>query len=1407
MPEQSPLSVGRASSDGPDLLSVVQVDQWGRWQRGDRRAVEDYLRDAPQLGDNAEAVLGLIVSELLLRRQHGESPPAEEYCRRFPAYAAELRHVLEAQQSLCTGARAEHDRWQTRLSLGPVRSVAASEPSGLASVPAPPSTRPPGPEQHLTAGRDVPQALLVPGHDLLQELGRGGMGVVYLAYDRQRRETVALKTMRQADPAALYHFKQEFRALAGVTHPNLVALYELLSDGNHWCFTMEYVVGVNFLGAVRTEAPTEGEATPPTVAPGQAVPPDAPAVRAFPPRQAGFHAGRLRDCLQQLVAGVAALHAAGKLHRDVKPSNVLVSRHGRVVLLDFGLVAEMDATARLYANPGQQVVGTVAYMAPEQAAGLPVSPASDWYSVGVMLYEALTGQLPFTGPPWQVALDKQRREPPPPQALATEIPEDLADLCVALLRRDPRERPSGEEVLRRLSSDAPTRARELLAEGARVPSGLLIGRQQHLGALREAFDIVKQGRAVTVCLRGLSGMGKSTLVQFFLDALAERDEALIFRGRCYEQESVPFKALDSLMDAVCQYLGRLPRRQVLGLLPEDAPSLARLFPVLEGLTALTDKSQRVLQIPDLQELRRRGFAALRELLARLGKSRPLVLALDDLQWGDLDSAALLDSVLRPPEAPALLLLASYRAEDVARSPFLRSFLSPTAGERTLPERRELAVEALAPAEAASLAEALLGQEGAGTGRAEVIGRESAGSPLFIAELVRSLESGASAEAAAGTISLEKVLRARVNRLSAEARRLLEVVAVFGQPLRQESAFQAAGLESAARAALVALRAAGLLRSTGLADEHLVETSHDRIRETVAAYLPEGERRHHHRCLAETLEAEGDADDEVLAVHWQGAGETNKAGRYYATAAEQAAAALAFDRAAKLYRLALELSCLSGPEAASLRVHLADALANAGRGAEAAREYLAGAEGSDKTQLLALRQRAAMQFLIGGHMDAGLDVLRSVLSAVGLRIPETPRRALWSLLWQRLLLRIRGLRFRARKARDIPADELARIDVCWTGGIGLGLIDPIRAFAFQARHLRLALRAGDPARVSRALAIESFFVSDAGAANPRRAILLLQEAEGVARGIGDPYGLALVSLCRGNTAYLQGRFKEGHALTDQAVAAFRETCTGVAWEIDTGHTFSLWCLLFLGEVAEMRRRRTTLLREAQDRGDLYAATHLGTYIMAYVRLADDGPEGARQELEQTMARWSQQGFHVQHHNAFLARAHIEVYDGRGTAGWNEVLRTAAAYKSSLLLRVEQCRVDVLQTRARCALAAAQRVADARPLLRAAEQDARRLGREKAAWSRALSSLTLGCVAGARKDPDTAVRHLQEAVAQLDAVDMQLFAAAARRRLGQLLGGDEGCSLVTQADAWMRAQGIVKPSRMAAMLAPGFPGEGV
>ena len=259
----------------------------------------------------------------------------------------------------------------------------------------------------LSSPRIAPSPPSIPGYQVLGQLGRGGMGLVYEVLDVERGVRLALKAMHSFGGAAdVLRFKAEFRALRDLHHPNLVTLGELLEHEGKFFLTMERVLGEDFVRYVRGDPSEQHDDTEvsrdttwrapradPTLRDRIAALPDTTALP--PPSEPvapSFDEARLRASLRQLAAGLLALHDAGKVHRDVKPSNILVTSEGHVKLLDFGVVAELARDPE-----PDEVVGTIRYMAPEQALGVAPTPAADWYSVGVVLFQALTGKLPFEG--------------------------------------------------------------------------------------------------------------------------------------------------------------------------------------------------------------------------------------------------------------------------------------------------------------------------------------------------------------------------------------------------------------------------------------------------------------------------------------------------------------------------------------------------------------------------------------------------------------------------------------------------------------------------------------------------------------------------------------------------------------------------------------------------------------------------------------------------------------------------------------------------------------------------------------------------------------------------------------------------------------------------------------------------
>lgn len=1223
------------------------------------------------------------------------------------------------------------------------------------------------------------------------------MGVVYAAIDTANGSAVALKSLPRADPAALYRFKQEFRSLADISHPNLATLFELLAIDDGWWLAMELVDGLDFISHIRGHH--SETATTPSVSSADTETSD-PSVHLIPasgePRQHestgavaidADQVRRLRSSLSQLASALDALHASDTLHRDIKPSNVLVDRSGRTVLLDFGLATAI-AESR---DVDTQILGTLAYMAPEQAAGGKLTSAADWYAVGVMLYQALSGLLPFSGSSFEVIEQKRNYDVPSLTDRNPDLPADLVALCVDLLQPDPARRPSGREILSRLGvADAAERGRD----------ELFLGRGQQLDTFEQLFARVRGGSAAAAFVHGRSGAGKSHLIRRFLGEIRQAPDAVILDGRCYEDESVPYKAVDSLIDSLARYLNRLAGSERAILAPRDSAALIKVFPVLRQVQELAAGSRQDVDVPDQQELRRRAFRGLRELLARLGDRRPLVLFVDDLQWGDADSAVLLGDLLSPPDPPVLLLVCAYRSEYADKSVCVRA-LREVYLTRAVPAA-DVSVEPLAADESIALAAALLpsGLHDRAA-RAAAIARESGGIPFFIQELALHGDSDAGMMSADG-LDLDEVIRRRVATLPDAARSILEVVSVCGHPITRRAAATAAEAVGDERGALRLLRTAHFVRTTGAGEQDWVEPYHDRIREAVASHLDAVTMRDHHRRIASSLEAEGAFDAETLAVHLEGAQIRDRAGRYYGLAADAAADMLAFERASTLYAKALELQTLAPEQARLLRIRLADALANDGRGPEAARHYLDAAGGAADDERVDLQRRAAYQYCVSGHLEQGHKTLKTLLGNVNVAVPEARGVSIARLLLQRGRLRVRGLQFTPRQAAQVPARDLLKNDLMWAASAGLSMFDVLQGAEFQSRNLYHALAIGEPYRIARALAWEAAHTSNAGAPAWPRTSRLLAEAQSLADRSGHPHSLGMAALSTGIAEFTMGRWQSARERLEHAEDILRSRCTGVAWELDTGHAFELWARIYAGDFTSMSRRSASLMKEAVERGDRNALTTLGVFMVPHTRLAADDADGAAAAVDEYLTIWGMEGYHLQHLTGLMSLTYIDLYRGHGPRALERLQSKQRWFRAGFYNTIQVLRVFNASLLGRAALMASHGAKDRSRLLALAASAARKLESERVEWVQPLASTLRAGLAHAGGDTDAAVRLLLDAADAFDRVPMEGYAAAARWRAASLVDGSAPSGEPRRrAEVWMEREHIHNPERMTAMLAFG------
>ena len=1192
---------------------------------------------------------------------------------------------------------------------------------------------------------------------VIRRLGAGGMGVVYEVHDQARHEVVALKTLRRTSPSGIYRLKQEFRSLAGMTHPNVVSLYELFVEDSRCFFTMELVQGLSFVDYVRQGS------------------------------ERRLSIARLRAALQQLIVGVSALHRFGRLHRDIKPSNVLVTQEGRVVILDFGLIAELFPDSL----GGHEPVagGTPAYLPPEEGSGLPPSEAGDWYSVGATVYAALTNAPPFTGSLVDVLLQKNLSDPAFPAHLWSDVPADLSAICMELMCRDPARRLTGHDALIRLGGGACALTPDPVPESH--GDALFVGRTRELALLEEAFHAVVNGQAAAVYVCGPSGIGKSALLRSFLGRLSTREDVVVLSGRCYEHESVPYKALDGVVDSLSRYILSLPESVVDSLMPRDVAALPRIFPVMQRVPAIARAClDHEPAATEPLALRRLAFEALRGLLTRMAARERLVIYIDDLQWSDIDGALLLEELVRQPAAPALLTVVSFRSEEVASQRFLQRLI-----ERRQQPWLSVSLEPMPDAEATELIRALAGAP-LSEEQQQRITSEAGGNPFFLEQLARYASTRE--EKAGHGPTFAAMFEARVRSLPDAARRFLHTLVVCGRPMAPELVSEASGLARDARSLVAGLRTAHFIRSSGSSER--VEAYHDRIRETLAAQISPHETRRIHALVADALVGQGIDDPEALFEHYRGADDRERASIQAGRAGERAAAALAFERAALFYDRALDLAPTS-PSAPEWMEGQARALANAGRPAEAAEAYLRAVPGAGPGKRVELQQRGAEQFLIGGHIDRGLDLIRTVLAGMGVGMPRSPRAALLSMLWQRERLRWRGIRFVARAVDDIDADTLLRVDTCWSAVMGLLLVDMVSAGYFSARHLLLALDAGEPSRIARAMAIEATTRS-AYPTGRRLTEMLFQQSKALAKSVGNPHAIALSILGESITAMAKGQWKNGGMLAEQALEILRKECTGVTWEVNIAQNLAIWALMYRGELDEVVRRVPPLLASARNTGNLYIATELCTRSN-YAWLAADEPDEGEREAIESIERWSFKGFHRQHYSALLARVQTALYRGNGGEAWRLFTGHEPSLRHSLITRLQVFRVETHYMRARSALAMAAMHRAPHRFLSIARAEARRIARERMPWSDPIALLLRAGGAYLEGNAAQSLRCLHDAVDRFERADMNLYAAVARLRIGELQRDADGRERHGAALAWMAAQNIKNPAGFTRMLAPGFP----
>jgi predicted ATPase len=601
------------------------------WRQGPRPVINDYLPTAEPLHNRA--LVELVHIDLELRLKAGEAARVEEYLARYPKLAGDRAVTLAL-------IAAEHElrrRREPRLTLDEYLQrfpdYRAELPAQIAGPTVAAGETPP-----CSADPRVEAPPEVAGYEVLSLLSRGGMGVVYKARQRSLDRLVALKFLPAEcarDPLWLARFRREVLNASALNHPNICTIYDTGESAGRPFLSMELIQGRTLEELVGQRRPVE----------------------------------ELARLIGQAARALAAAHAASVVHRDIKPTNLMVRDDGIVKVLDFGLArrlatpgAPSRATAGRDTDPGTRV-GTLLYMSPEQARAEPVGTATDIFALGLVLYELATGQHPFQDDSaFGILQAIAARRPLPPARLNPEVPAALDTLILQMLANDPRLRPPAAEVEVVLAELGKTRARLPEQHRPGPERSPTVGRQKERGTLRACFESAAAGCGLLVCVTGEPGLGKTTLVEDFLNELAAgRRPHSVGRGRCSERLAgaeayLPFlEALDSLLQgeggpAAAQVMKVLAPSWYVQLVPlaADEPAVARL--PLEARDAS-------------QERRKREFGL---FVQELSRRYPLVIFLDDIHWADPSSVDLLAYLGSWCCGLRLLLLVTYRPSDLWR---------------------------------------------------------------------------------------------------------------------------------------------------------------------------------------------------------------------------------------------------------------------------------------------------------------------------------------------------------------------------------------------------------------------------------------------------------------------------------------------------------------------------------------------------------------------------------------------------------------------------------------------------------------------------------------------------------------------------------------------------------------------
>lgn len=1101
-----------------------------------------------------------------------------------------------------------------------------------------------------------------------ERLGTGGMGTVFRICERNTSNEYALKTLKNRCPSLLYRLKREFRSLIALeSHPNVILPHELFVDGADAAFTMELVNGVDFATAFQMIG----------------------AKRPLGVQQINL--------FSQLAQGLHHVHQHRWIHRDLKPSNVMVMEDHRVVLLDFGLVD--DCSLKNYQQDElnyHRLMGTIHYLSPEQADGSPLTPASDWFSFGVLLYRCLTGDVPHAGDSIDEIIEQKKmglQLDPSAFGQLVNGGESLYQLAVECLSPTPTDRPDYHKIElllnnlhQEIAGNRP-KPKDNFATGpvevSKARDPLFIGRVAEIEKF-ERFIYDRSGPKLIEVV-GESGIGKTG---FLNRVLRPSVSDWVFRARCFHQEKTRFPGLDPIVDQVAAQLCRWPVDEANEILPQDTSPLLSLFPTLAQIsTSQMRGSFFDLDSTFSHQYSERASTDFVAFIERLATKRSLCLVIDDFQWANQSSANLVSELISSCKpSTSLTVVLAYRPPktkidalnltDVPQSHRTSIHLPRFSNDDGLAFLN--AVNSGHPQQVThwkTKREALV----------KHLINQASGSPLHLWEFVYQLNSSDTL-LSIEDLNYQKLLRRRLARLTSAQFELMKIICASQFPFNLELATQIAPKNENSGSIETSLRHLEqekfLTRGSNPGE---LEIYHSQISQCVRELVGKDAMEDLHGYIARLAEQQFPENYRLISEQYLACGLHSNAARALATAAESAKLRQSFEEAIYLLQQTISIANLEQTCSGLLvdsKIKLAETLANAGRCKQASSLFLALAESQPRLpQENELRRNAIFQHIFADQTNIDLKTTNRIAQPMGIKFSGNPLAAMLKVVLYRIAYSLVTWRGRDSSRR------LQQRELIGVVARALTLTNPLLASSLVAKLVFLCKRFGNNEELENALDLESFLFKAVDTGKPFNLFgqKIVNAHLNRRMHSKDPRHRTIALLSKAVAAYTNENLIESLDFNDQALNAYRQLVDQSDWELEMLAAFRIWAYHYTGDFgafAKMLNSRAELLsvetvnavNESGQSVPRQVLQRLPGYFETYVAkaLLQDDVAAAEAAIAQGEKLISGKSYSGRHHEFAFARHYYLMYVGRVDEALKNIL-----YQKKMIWKIGYQLIPVIQ----------------------------------------------------------------------------------------------------------------------------------